>query len=144
MPSHKHTHNDEPYGGPQHMLFAMAAGLTPSRYLPARGDLVLVPGNLSGIVTHVLGSRASVILGNGFWASFDLMQLQPYLNDEPGAGVANFAGVLPDDLESFAVGFRIDSKCDADVDLVNVGGRSVCPVCAFELAEAAADDHGDK
>jgi hypothetical protein len=115
----------------------------PRSYVPARGDLVQVPDSNGAIITEVRGDLVSVKKGDGTWASCHASQLTPYITNEPRPRVANFAGILPADLESFAPGFRIEPRacvvCGAlDVDLVEIESRMVCPGCVHEISEESA------
>jgi hypothetical protein len=117
-------------------------------YCPARGDLVLTPLGNAGLVTHALPNwlapTAVSVYAGGQWHSFDPMQLVPSLTNEPRPRVANFAILLPPDLESFAPGFRtVLGRCTGcgseDIDLEPIPGRgTLCPECVAEFAEETA------
>lgn len=102
-------------------------------YVPARGDLVQTPDINAGLVTAVRDNLVSVRRADGRWETYDVRQLVPYVTNEYRQRVANFAGLLPDDLESMAPGFTEATTCDGcgeiDVDLVESRGEKLCPTC---------------
>ena len=78
-------------------------------YKPKPGDLILMPDQNAGIVTHVRGTLASVISCMGLWYAFQAEQLVPYITNAPRPEVANFASLVAG-IESFAPGFRASSR----------------------------------